>query len=147
MDEQKQSYSNWEDHQVPQVSFNHYKFRDAVDVYNGIRKFLIAIEETWETNHWACRVFTFLLALTELNCCTVQNKLYRQPAVSQQEFRKKLAKATIHNRHLSQGEERSHRKSARLNLPEHWSISVSKKIVQKNCVLQYSIYWACLLSL
>ena len=34
------------------------------------------MEETWKTTRWPCKVFSFLLAVTEVNCHMVQTKLY-----------------------------------------------------------------------
>ena len=121
----------------PELVYNHFQYRDAVDAHNGSRMFPISVEETWKTNRWACRVFAFLLAVTEVNCRLVQTKLYEQPPISQQDFRKKLAKEMIHNRYISQGEEKSQRKSARLNLPEHRLISLPKNRMFKKTSIVY----------
>ena len=110
----------------PELVYNHFHYMDAVDAHNGSQMFPISLEETWKTNRWACRIFAFLLAVTEVNYRLVQTKLYNQPPVSQQEFRKKLAKEMIHDKYISQGEERPYRKSARLNLLEHRLVSLPK---------------------
>ena len=134
----------------PELVFNHFQYRDAVDAHNGSRMFPIALEETWKTNRWASRVFAFLLAVTEVNCCLLLTNLYNQPSMSQQDFRKQFTKELIHNKYISQGEEKSVRKSARLSLPEHQLISLPKYRTFKNNntrFLQDSLYSACLLGL
>ncbi len=45
----------------------HFKYRHAVDDHNNLRHQVPSIEETWTTICWACRVFSFLLAVTEVN--------------------------------------------------------------------------------
>ena len=70
----------------PELVFNHFQYRDAVDAHNGSRMFPIALEETWKTNRWACRVFAFLLSVTEVNCRLLQTNIYNQPSMSQQDF-------------------------------------------------------------
>ena len=121
----------------PELVFNHFQYRDAVDAHNGSRMFPIALEETWKTNRWACRVFAFLLAVTEVNCRLLQTNLYNQPSLSQQEFRKQFAKELIHNKYISQGEERSVRKSARLSLPEHRLVSLPKNRTFKKTTIVF----------
>ena len=51
---------------------NHYEYRDAVDAHNSKRhdcgtKNGLSIEETWKTTRWPCRVFSFIIALSEVN--------------------------------------------------------------------------------
>jgi len=45
----------------------HFTYRHAVDDHNNLRHACPALEETWITQRWAIRVFTFLLAITEVN--------------------------------------------------------------------------------
>jgi hypothetical protein len=47
--------------------YNHYKYRYLVDVHNQRRHSPISLEDTWATKHWPCRVFAFLLAISEVN--------------------------------------------------------------------------------
>jgi len=51
----------------PEVIFNHYQYRNSVDANNRDRMYPIALEEVWKTFRWPCRVFQFLLAVTEVN--------------------------------------------------------------------------------
>ena len=52
----------------------------------------LVMEEMWKTRRWACRVFYFLLADTEVDCRLVLTNLYNQSECSQQEFRKQLSR-------------------------------------------------------
>ena len=110
----------------PELVYNHFQYQDSVDAHNGSRMFPIALEETWKTARWPCRVFSFLLAVIEVNCLLVQTKLYNQPDMPQQDFRKQSAKELIHNKYLSQEEERKSRKSSRLHSPDHELVSLPK---------------------
>ena len=121
----------------PELVFNHFQQRDAVDAHNGSRMYPIALEETWKTNCWAYRVFAFLLGVSEVNCCLLQVNLYNQPSMSQQEFRNQSAKELIHNKYIYQGDERSVLKSARLSFPEHQLISLPKSHVKKTTIMFY----------
>ena len=80
---------------------NHFDYRDSVDSHNGKRhdcgtKQGLSIEETWRTNRWPCRVFSFILALTEVNAFNAM-KYFGSYQGTQWEFRKKLAYQMIHN--------------------------------------------------
>ena len=46
---------------------NHFLYRHIVDDHNHLRHLNPAIEQTWDTCHWPNRVFSFLLAITEVN--------------------------------------------------------------------------------
>ena len=47
---------------------NHFDFRHCIDDHNNLRHQLPAIEATWTTHRWACRVFAFILGVVEVNC-------------------------------------------------------------------------------
>ena len=47
---------------------NHFDYRHIVDDHNAIRHQVPSLEQTWRTHRWAVRVFSFLLAVTEVNC-------------------------------------------------------------------------------
>eukprot|EP00977_Amphora_coffeiformis_P000513 scaffold130_cov151-Amphora_coffeaeformis.AAC.2 len=81
----------------PEVVYNHYQYRDAVDSHNSSRMYPIALEETWKTNRWESRVFAFLLAITEVNCRLAHTNIYGADPISQQDFRRQFAKALIYN--------------------------------------------------
>ena len=110
----------------PELVYNHFQYRDAVDAHNSSRMFPVALEESWKTQRWPCRVLSFLLAITEVNCRLVLTNIYKQPPYSQQDFRKRLAKEFLYNAYLNQQEPSGARKSARLHLPEHRLVSLPK---------------------
>ena len=51
----------------PESVYNHFQYCDAVDAHNSSRMFPVALEETWKTQRWPCRVLSFLLAIIEVN--------------------------------------------------------------------------------
>ena len=78
---------------------NHFDYRDAVDNYNAKwndygTKLGLSLEETWKTTKWACRVFAFILAISEVNASV---KCFASYEGSQLEFRKTLAYELIDN--------------------------------------------------
>jgi hypothetical protein len=75
--------------------FNHFKFRHQVDDHNNLRHSPISLEESISTKDWCVRVFTFVLALVEVNARLALAFFTRSLALSQLEFRRKLAKELI----------------------------------------------------
>jgi hypothetical protein len=77
----------------------HFLYRHAVDDHNNLRHALPSIEDTWRTDRWPCRVFSFIIAVSEVNaylakrhwCWAGANK--ETYAV----FRRKLAFELINN--------------------------------------------------
>ena len=47
---------------------NHFDYRHVIDDHNNLRHQLPAIEQVWTTHRWATRVFSFILAVVEVNC-------------------------------------------------------------------------------
>jgi hypothetical protein len=47
--------------------FNHFKFRHQVDDHNNARHSPISLEKSVNTKDWKIRVFTFFLAVVEVN--------------------------------------------------------------------------------
>jgi hypothetical protein len=45
----------------------HSRYRHAVDDHNNLRHGLPSIEDSWITQRWEIRVFTFVLAISEVN--------------------------------------------------------------------------------
>jgi len=45
----------------------HFRYRHAVDDHNNLSHGLPSIEDSWTTQRWESRVFTFILAITEVN--------------------------------------------------------------------------------
>jgi len=81
----------------PEVIYNHFQYRDSVDANNKDRMYPIALEEVWKTQRWPCRVFQFLLGVTEVNVRRAAVKIFGRDKLTQQEFRLELAKEMIFN--------------------------------------------------
>jgi hypothetical protein len=45
----------------------HFRYRHAVDDHNNLRHATPSLEESWNTLRWECRVFAFILAVSEVN--------------------------------------------------------------------------------
>lgn len=87
----------------------HFRYRHAVDDHNNLRHATPSLEGTWLTLRWEIRVFTFLLAITEVNVYLtlkswhfVGDKASELPSIL--EFRRKLAWLFIKNPHLQEEE-------------------------------------------
>ena len=90
--------------QYPEIVANHYAYRGCVDDHNNKRqdggsKQGLALESTWSTFRWPIRVFTFILAISEVNTylAWVYFKCERLTFMA---FRKLLAKALIYNKYI-----------------------------------------------
>jgi len=83
----------------------HYKYRHAVDDHNNLRHALPSIEHTITTTRWEMRVFSFVLAVTEVNAYLAYRFFCRpDPVPTLQQFRHKLAWELIKNKWLSKEE-------------------------------------------
>jgi hypothetical protein len=56
--------------------FNHFKFRHQVDDHNNARHSPISLEESINTKDWKIRVFTFILAVVEVNARLAHSLFY-----------------------------------------------------------------------
>jgi hypothetical protein len=80
----------------------HYKYRHAVDDHNNLRHALPSIEHTITTTRWEMCVFSFVLAVTEVNAYLAYRFFCRpDPVPTLQQFRHKLAWELIKNKWLS----------------------------------------------
>jgi hypothetical protein len=87
--------------QYPELVYNHFQYRDAVDSHNARRMAPIALEETWQTKRWANRIFSYLIATTEVNCNNGESAFGETEGTRPQlEFRRLLAKDLIYNHHV-----------------------------------------------
>ena len=70
----------------------HYKYRHAIDDHNNLHHSLPSVEGTIITTRWKLRVFSFLLAVCEVNAFLIY-RFFCKPTVvpTLQEFRHKLA--------------------------------------------------------
>ena len=84
-----------------EVIANHFDYRGAVDFHNSKRhdcgtKHGLSLEETWRTTNWTVRVFSFILAVTEVNAFLAM-RYFGGLTCTQLEFRRKLAHEMVHN--------------------------------------------------
>jgi Transposase IS4 len=82
---------------LPEVFSNHCKYKSLIDSHNAKRHAPISLETTWATKQWPNRVFSFLLAVTEVNCFLVSKYFYNQEYENMIDFRQKFADALINN--------------------------------------------------
>lgn len=83
---------------------NHFRYRHAVDDHNNLRHQSPALEEVWVTKRWPIRVFTFLLAITEVNLFLILRFFIwkgEERRTKFQSFRKDLAFSLIYNKHIA----------------------------------------------
>ena len=83
----------------------HFRYRHAVDDHNNLRHTLPSLEDTWVTQDWPVRVFTFLLAVTEVNTYLVLSSFVFVAGATTllptyHEFRRRLAWEFIDNEFL-----------------------------------------------
>ena len=81
---------------------NHFDYRHIVDDHNGIRHMKPSLEQVWTTHRWPVRVFSFLLAVSEVNTYLafkyfVWNSNEKMDFMT---FRSKLAWSMINNMYL-----------------------------------------------
>ncbi len=72
--------------------FNHFKFRRQVDNHNNNGHSLISLEESINTKDWKIRVFTYILAVIEVNARLAYKVFTKSDSLSQLQFRRLLAK-------------------------------------------------------
>lgn len=139
--------------QYPEVIGNHYSYRGCVDDHNNKRqdggtKQGLALESTWSTYRWPIRVFSFILAISEVNAYLAWTyfKLERLEFLN---FRKLLAQALIYNRYVEKdaavevrrGRKRRVVDHELLKAPHHarrwtgteWDLSAKNKYQQYIC--------------
>lgn len=104
----------------------HFRYRHAVDDHNNLRHQVPSLEETWTTRRWACRVFAFLLAVTEVNAyLTVRYFVWsEEEMMTLVEFRRQLAWALIKNPEWV-GEQEELRRSKRHRLTRVHSLATA----------------------
>jgi Transposase IS4 len=66
----------------PEVVSHHYLYRHAVDDHNARRHYPISFERIWGSKFWAERVFSFLLAVTEINVLLAYRYFYKKDIAS-----------------------------------------------------------------
>ena len=126
---------------------NHYLYRHAVDDHNNVRHSLPSIEDTWGTHRWPARVFSFILAISEVNTWLIfRHFIWKKDDMDLVSFRKKLAFALINNKYLGEGENDGNRKKRKLQVehslvraPPHCGKFISG-MWKKNCKQPYQNY-------
>ena len=101
---------------------NHFNYRHAVDDHNNLRHGLPSIESTILTHTWPIRVFSFLLAITEVNVFKAfEYFVWDEGQVPQSlvQFRRRLAQAFIDNEYLKSHEPRTSKRSQKRQRLEH----------------------------
>ena len=73
-------------------SFNHFKFCYQVDDHNNRSHSPISLEESINTIDWKIRVFTFILAMVEVNSRLAYQYFTQSDSLSPLQFRRMLAK-------------------------------------------------------
>ena len=101
---------------------NHFAYRHAVDDHNNLRHRLPSLEDTWVTHRWPLRVFSFILAISEVNTYKAMKYFVWDsdeniPTLLQ--FRKTLALLLINNDYLKREDQKTTRKSNRKRQREH----------------------------
>ena len=145
-----------EDHNVEfkyKIPFsNHFDYRGVVDNHNGLRHMKPSIEQIWKTRRWAVRVFSFLLAVSEVNTYLafkffVWNKEEKMDFMT---FRSKLAWSLIRNTYLQSQQSPQNKESKRkrkvnehkyTTAPPHakkyhrgkWELSAKQRFQQHRC--------------
>lgn len=105
----QENFRNLPNHQrvttfrYPELFYNHYHYRHAVDDHNNRRHAPVSIEKTWTTNWWPHRVFAFiLLAITEVNVMKAWVNILGNPDNQTLHFRKILAEQLVNNPYLAE---------------------------------------------
>jgi hypothetical protein len=79
----------------------HYKYHHAINDHNNLRHSLPLIEHTITTTRWEMRVFSFVMAVLEVNAfLAYRNFCKPDPVPTLQQFRHKLAWQLIKNKYL-----------------------------------------------
>ena len=81
----------------PEVVGNHFLYQHSADNHNNKQHSPISLEVVWGTKYWPNHVFSFLLAVTEVNVNLAAQYFGGMKQVGQIEFRKLLAKTLIFN--------------------------------------------------
>lgn len=105
---------------------NHYDYRHCVDDHNHIRHGDegISIEDTWKTTRWEIRVFTFLLAISEVNVY-LAFKYFMWKGTTKMtmlQFRRQLAFSLIYNDYLKSDDDVSPGVTTRRKRKHHHSL-------------------------
>ena len=149
---------------------NHYLYRHCVD-HNNLRHSVPSIEGTIKTHCWENRVFSFLLAISEVNAYLAMKEFVWEDKkiLTLHEFRRKLALELINNEWIYSEESSARKKRAKRtsanatelihelhSAPPHakkflrkkWDLSCKSKYQQytcgmPGCIIKTRTYCAC----
>ena len=143
----------------------HFRYRHAVDDHNNLRHALPSIEDSWVSQRWETRVFSFILAITEVNAfLCLRYFTFGKGAIegcpTLLRFRRRLAWEMIRNRWIETESEREQEEAAEsrhqlLTAPPHakrwqnrrWDTSASFKyqqyVCKNHCGKRIRTYCAC----
>lgn len=113
--------------QYPEVTANHYNFRDGVDNHNARRMYPVAIEEQMRTMRWENRVFQFLLAVTEVNTNLALHYFQGNDLEPQLDFRYRLACEMIDNGYVTRDDARRSKRRPKVLVHDLRSVPPYKK--------------------
>ena len=110
---------------------NHYKFRHLIDDHNHVHHALPAIEVTWKTLRWENPVFTFILAVTEINAYLLLRFFVWKPSTTNEptllQFCRSLTLQLIDNQWLVDIVDDSPRRQKRKLVVGHSYVSAEKE--------------------
>ena len=110
----------------PEVVGNHFLYQHSVDNHNNKRHSSISLEVVWGTKYWPNHVFSFLLAVTEVNVNLAAQYFGGMKQVGQIEFRKLLAKTLIFNSYYDDKTDNTPEKKRKKRDSGHCLITLSK---------------------
>jgi len=87
--------------------YNHFTYRHQVDDHNNIRHSPISLETSLRTNDWKVRVFSFVLALVEVNARLAYAYFSSNEPLTHIQFRRKLSKELIDYSYQVRGRRKS----------------------------------------
>ena len=98
----------------------HYRYRHQIDDHNNRRHNPIGIEETWATKRWPIRVFSFIIAVTEVNAYRMKEYLRENYNAPQLHFRRALACLCLENNlDAADGPQAASTRARRVSQQEH----------------------------
>lgn len=109
----------------------HFKYHHQIDNHNNCRHSPISLEEIWGTKHWPDRIFSFVLAVSEVNARKAVEYFQNDgKSISQLEFHRKLAMELLNNTMDGISNEivcpSGRRKRSRMDIHELLKIPVSR---------------------
>ena len=81
----------------PEVFWNHYKYRHAVDNHNNHQQSHVNIDKTWSTSYWPNRIILFLTGVTEVKLLLALTNIYGHEPMENLEFWKNVSKKLLNN--------------------------------------------------